>query len=384
MKKVMIHGEIPPYRIGQTLMELVGWARHHADWRVLYSKGALRDERSKIRRFPVDGALVSGAHPEVALMFQEESIPVVMIDPAPFDGPDSKRFAGVPSCHVDSKAAGRFAAEFLLSRRYSSFGAAGAPSTGREGDLRIEGFRERLAEAGHDCRVFVSKALSRDNTWATDMPDMELWLKSLPRGSAVFAAIDESARFVLEACGEASLSVPGDIAVLGCDDDPAMCETTSPRLSSVHFDVPPVVAAAKMLKRIMEGDAPENPHLLVSSFSVTMRDSLRAMSTANPFLERGLDFIHENAVRQDASVPGVVAAMNCSRRYAEKVFKDETGKTIRESIEEARFHRVKELLRSTSLPVSAIAERCGFASESRLSLRFSQVFGMSPTRWRRQ
>ena len=58
----------------------------------------------------------------------------------------------------------------------------------------------------------------------------------LPRPAAVFAAYDIRARHVLEAARAAGLAVPADVAVIGVDDDPLLCETASPAITSIAMD----------------------------------------------------------------------------------------------------------------------------------------------------
>ena len=58
------------------------------------------------------------------------------------------------------------------------------------------------------------------------------FLRELPKQTALFAAMDGRARLVLDACAEAGIGVPEEMAVLGVDDDPIICESTA---SSSHF-----------------------------------------------------------------------------------------------------------------------------------------------------
>ena len=62
------------------------------------------------------------------------------------------------------------------------------------------------------------------------------WLLSLPKPCAVFAAFDQLARLVLEACADCGLSVPEQILVLGVDNEEFLCELTVPTLSSIQLD----------------------------------------------------------------------------------------------------------------------------------------------------
>lgn len=48
-----------------------------------------------------------------------------------------------------------------------------------------------------------------------------------------------------------------------------------------------------------------------------------------------------------------------------------------------KFDAVKRLLEETNLSVAEITARCGFSSESHLSRRFTALFGVTMTDWRR-
>lgn len=52
--------------------------------------------------------------------------------------------------------------------------------------------------------------------------------------TAALAAMDARAVLVLDACAEAGIRVPEDLAVMGVDDDPILCESTFPTLSSIR------------------------------------------------------------------------------------------------------------------------------------------------------
>jgi AraC family transcriptional activator FtrA len=52
-------------------------------------------------------------------------------------------------------------------------------------------------------------------------------------------------------------------------------------------------------------------------------------------------------------------------------------------IRHERVERAKKLLATTDLPVSLIAERCGFQSNERLTVNFREVVGVPPSAYRR-
>ncbi len=65
---------------------------------------------------------------------------------------------------------------------------------------------------------------------------MRKWLARLPKNCAVFAANDEVALEVVQACRSVGRRIPGDLTLLGVDDIDAYCLAGEPRISSVRID----------------------------------------------------------------------------------------------------------------------------------------------------
>jgi len=88
--------------------------------------------------------------------------------------------------------------------------------------------------------------------WTLDQKRLTRWLLGLPKPVAILAADDARARQVLETCQLAGLNVPGDIALLGVDNDELVCENTSPTLSSIQPDFDAGgYEAASLLEQLM-------------------------------------------------------------------------------------------------------------------------------------
>ncbi len=62
------------------------------------------------------------------------------------------------------------------------------------------------------------------------------WLAHLPKPVGIFAANDFMAAQVAAAASRVGLDIPGDIALVGVDNDELLCENTNPTLSSVRPD----------------------------------------------------------------------------------------------------------------------------------------------------
>ena len=80
------------------------------------------------------------------------------------------------------------------------------------------------------------------------------WLVELPEPCGLMAAHDSLARRLIDLCAQASRRVPESIAILGVDDDPLLCQLTTPPLSSIVLDSKGAgYAAAEQPDAIMSG-----------------------------------------------------------------------------------------------------------------------------------
>ena len=70
--------------------------------------------------------------------------------------------------------------------------------------------------------------------------------------------------------------------------------------------------------------------------------------------------------------------------YFSRMFKQQTGKTLKEYIREARFARAKLLLSDTNTSIQDIAEALHFCSPSYFTAQFQKSVGISPAEYREQ
>src|SRR5690606_31229725 len=125
------------------------------------------------------------------------------------------------------------AAEHLLERGFrhlAYYGIAGRWFS-RE---RARGFTTRAAEAGISAEVFTPPRLRNERAgWRERIDPLCAWLRNLPKPIGILAAQDYRARMLVVACEEAGLRVPEEIAVMGVDNDAAICAFHHPTLISV-------------------------------------------------------------------------------------------------------------------------------------------------------
>lgn len=74
--------------------------------------------------------------------------------------------------------------------------------------------------------------------------------------------------------------------------------------------------------------------------------------------------------------------MGISRAYFHRIYFEAFGVTCRQDVIESRLMCASDLLKNTGLSVSAVAERCGYESESYFMRQFKQHKGCTPSEYR--
>ncbi|MCL1887357.1 MAG: GntR family transcriptional regulator [Kiritimatiellaeota bacterium] len=210
------------------------------------------------------GALIVALHTPAfyaaVARLKAENFPFVLVDT------HYREEIGIPSVAADNYQGG-----FLAGTRIAKLGHARAAFVGDAGAStvadRLDGFRDGLAEHG----VALPRAMVRDIVAPDPFADWgelvraacgEL-LRGKDRPTAVFCSCDAVARFCCRFCAEKHLNVPGDISVVGFDDDP-MAEWLTPGLATVRQPFAEMGATAMRLlaAQLAGADAPRGHHAL--------------------------------------------------------------------------------------------------------------------------
>ncbi|MER6347112.1 LacI family DNA-binding transcriptional regulator [Streptomyces sp. NPDC001595] len=135
-----------------------------------------------------------------------------------------------PLVTADSRAGARAATEHLLDLGHTTVHHIAGPTGWTSAEVRLEGWRTTLTEAGAE----VPEPLVGD--WSADSGhDLGRRLAERPEVTAVFASNDQMALGLLRALHEAGRRVPDDVSVVGYDDIPEAAHLLPP-LTTVRTD----------------------------------------------------------------------------------------------------------------------------------------------------
>ena len=200
----------------------------------------------------------------------------------------------------------------------------------------------------------------------------------------MWAAFDQRAKHVLDACRLAGISVPSQIQVLGVDNDALICEQTVPSLSSLMPDFESGgFAAAGFLDGVLRGGrgGGGRTRLHLALKGVVERLSTADVNGTARRISAAREFIRQHAT-SDIDVPQVASFLGVSTRLLQRDFRAVTGKTVLRWIQDEKLVHVKEMLRKTTTPIDGIGPFCGFRSPAHLKTLFKARFGMTMSAYR--
>jgi LacI family transcriptional regulator len=178
--------------------------------------------------------------------------------------------------------------------------------------------------------------------------------------------------------------VPGQIAIIGSDNDTGLCEATQPTITSVHpdFEGGAYEGAAEFDKIIRKNRLPEKTITMTYGIrGIVERASTVDLSGGRLLVSMATAFIRLNAMRP-IKVGDVASHCRVSLRLLELRFKAVLNRGVRDEIENVRLANVKQMLRETDLAIKEIGYHCGFQSPACLCTVFKRKFGKSPQAWR--
>ncbi len=295
-----------------------------------------------------------------------------------------------PRVVYDNGMIGELAAHHFLERGFRHAAFLNCGNFWNETE-RIGRFRKVLAAGGcqyHGIPLHQHARPQRLGGTFEDMQRGRQWLASflrqLPKPLAIATRADDDALLALDACDLAGLSVPEEVAVLGGDNDPLICDYARVPLSSIDFNWERIgYEGARLLDGLMDGGEMSAEALVIPPKGVVTRLSTNVLAVPNVRVARAIRFIWEH-YREDIGTDQVATAAGISRRSLEREFKRHFGLTVAHEIAHVRVDRAKQLLLETPLKGHVIAEQCGFPDVYRFSKVFHRLTGVRPGAFRRE
>ncbi len=351
---------------------------NEVDWECVITPSVARILKPRSGEAPFDGVLGRATEP-LAKTARKIGIPLVNVW---LNSP----VKNLPSVLPDFESSGRMAADHLVGRGFRRFGYLGYL---REKDTRqqINGLKKVLRPKGHRLTTYRFSRTGLEGRalgWETFTVGLEKWVDTWKPPIGIFTCNDLYCRYLIEVCRAKGLQVPQEAAIVGTSNEPAICASPYPALTSVDRDCERIgYRAAAMLDGLMKGDEPPKQPAYSPPKGLVPRQSTDSRAADDPIVAKALRFIAENG-QDRIQVKNVASAVATTRRTLERKFRDSLGRTIAEEIARLRIERAKRLMVETEDSFKALAVDLGFRNADHFYKVFSRVEGMTPSQYRNQ
>ena len=144
-------------------------------------------------------------------------------------------------------------------------------------------------------------------------------------------------------------------------------ETVKPSIKTVESFIQPLIFMIE--KFYNECQTHQKQNMVISPSKALYIDTLK--------------YINDNFMN-DISANTVAKEMGYSESYIRSVFKNESGSSLQNKINDIRLENAKFLLKNTALNVTDISSQCGFYDPNYFSYIFKKKFGLSPLKYKKE
>ena len=187
----------------------------------------------------------------------------------------------LPVIKTDSSSIAKLASEHLIEKGLKNFAFCGFNNYDWSKERRFY-FNRFISEAGYKTHNYILPKRIKKNDWENEQQHVSNWIKTLPKPVGIFACNDDRGQHILEVCKLIDLKVPEDVAVVGVDNDPMICEIGDPPLTSIALNVESAgYEAAKLLDGLIEKKKITKRQILVSPSHIVQRQSSNILAVDN-------------------------------------------------------------------------------------------------------
>ncbi len=325
----------------------------------------------------IDGLLVTHrTHKSVLTRAIQKEIPLVIFGMSTSRTP----FTQFDQFFPDEQAIGALVADHLAKRGFQSYAYCHHPMWPMSHE-RGSAFASFVRQNGNECKRFSFRNPEQKGL-REDFRRLRSWLKQLTLPVGIFALNDIVALSVIRAAHEAGVACPGDLAIVGVDNDELLCNAVEPSLSSVDTDWMRMgYEAAEHLDALIEGQSANPERHKIPPRQIAVRSSTDFLAVPDDDVVKALCYIRSRA-SEPLTTADVLGEVLLSRPTLDNRFKKYLGHTVADEIIQTKIARAKRLLLETDMPVTAVSEECGFAYPDHLFRQFRKVTGQTPGQYR--
>jgi len=342
-----------------------------AYYKTLYGEKGIVE---RIKEWKIDAVIAQWEYEEIDFL-EKLNIPVFLQGYKNV----SDRFSKISG---DFNSAGIMAARFFHKRRFTNFAYYGDKGYFWS-KARAESYRREVEKLGGNYFYFESEILN-SMQWSRSHIELDEWLLSLPKPVALFACDDNFALQVTEMCKVNNIDIPGELSLLGVDNDELICNLSHPSISSIVTDDENggYLTGRKLYQHILnKNNHPFN--IVIEPIRIELRQSTEKYNVSINYLTDVIDYIEEH-ITSNITIGELTRIVFLSRRNLENKFREATGTSIYQFILDKKMDYITHELLNTDKSLLDIAIDIGFKDVRSLYRNFKKYKGDTPTSFRKK
>lgn len=364
------------------------YVRARGDWQLIVWPDSSFESLDFLKQRGCRGAFVSIQTSTKAQQLLDLDMPVVALSAL-------QTMLNLPFISADSQQVAHSAYDYLTRKNFRHFGFFGLTEA-RWSCQRMEHFSQLVEQAGGALHVYQGEQISItselipfaklwiDMILNRGQQELVAWVTQLPKPIAILASCDILACHLSNVVREAGFSIPDEVAILGVNNDHALCNLCDPPLSSIAFNLKKAgYDAAQLMDTLVSGkDSLRGQWIKILPAYVKSRGSTDIFAIDDPDVVMALKFIRKNR-HEPLQVDDVARHACVSKRSLQMKFQKALGRSVHDEIVHAHFEIARTLLIETDLPIDIIASRSGFHYTTNMRRAFKEITGLLPHSYRR-
>lgn len=374
MKKIILLVETSREFGRQLICGIARYSRINGPWSFYREPSELKSSIPRLKTWEADGIIMRNSQIKKELL--DMKLPTILVVH------DSNRPDYLPAVITDAKGISKMASEHLISMGLRKFAFCGFDNYEWSNERKLH-FKKFIEDAGYKIYLYEQSTKKKIQNWKNEQSQVLNWINSLPKPIGIMACNDDRGQHILEVCKLSGLKVPEDVAVIGVDNDPMVCELGDPPLTSIALNTEPAgYATAQLLNDLMNGEEMCGQEIVVSATHLIQRQSTDHFAVHDEEVAKALRFIKQNA-KNKLLVNDVVNVTLLNRRSLELRFRKTIHRSIQEEIRSVRVEWISQLLLETDLPISEIIPLFNFTDVEHISRYFKKEKGIGLKQFRK-
>jgi LacI family transcriptional regulator len=339
----------------------------HGEWELLKSARGFTHRPEHLYFVDADAYVVfAGLSPEQRNVLSGKGKPIVCIGPS----------TDFPYVHTDMNAVGALAAEHLLAVGYRHFAHLLADGS----TVKTVAFDRRIVQAERPLSVLDIHRTSVFREWPAYREKLAAWLRKLRKPVGIFCESDFRAIPVVRVCLELGISIPHHVGVVGVEDLRNEPDLLPISLTSVRNNGYAIgFESVGILDTLVHGRPAVS--VLVPPAGIDARRSTDVSMTPDPVVTRCLRILRTR-MSEGLRVADMAKEVRLTPRMLQIRFLKAIGHTPHREIDLSRLATARQLLSTTQMTVTQIAQHCGCSDVRGLCVMFKRNTGMTPSQYR--